>query len=123
MPDMRFIEQRRGDLLGIIITHAHEDHIGALMDLWPRLQAPVYATPFAASLLEIRRFNEPGAHEDPDDGRRRGTRLPLGPFEVEFIAMAHSIPESTALGDPHPVGTVRPYRRLEDRPARPARAG
>src|SRR3954454_18820907 len=106
MPDMRFLEEQRANLLGIIITHAHEDHIGALMDLWPRLQAPVFATQFAASLLEIRRFNEPGAKKIPMTVVDKGTRLALGPFEVEFIAMSHSIPESTALAIRTPVGTV-----------------
>ena len=101
MPDMRFLEEQRANLLGIIITHAHEDHIGALMDLWPRLQAPVFATQFAASLLEIRRFQEPGARKFPMTVVDRGTVLDLGPFAVEFIAMAHSIPKSTALGNPH----------------------
>src|SRR6476620_11282867 len=60
MPDTRFVDDKRGDLVGIIITHAHEDHIGALTDLWPRLKAPVYATAFAAGLLDVRRFQEPG---------------------------------------------------------------
>ncbi len=106
MPDMRFLEEQRANLLGIIITHAHEDHIGALMDLWPRLQAPVFATQFAASLLEIRRFQEPGARKFPMTVVDRGTVLDLGPFAVEFIAMAHSIPESTALAIRTPVGTV-----------------
>jgi ribonuclease J len=106
VPDVRFLEQHRGDLLAIIITHAHEDHIGALMDLWPRLQAPVYATQFAASLLEIRRFNEPGAKKIPMTVVDKGTRLSLGPFDVEFVAMSHSIPESTALAIHTPVGTV-----------------
>ena len=56
LPDLTFIEQRRKDLLGIVITHAHEDHIGALVDLWPQLRAPVYATRFATGLLEIRKL-------------------------------------------------------------------
>ncbi|MCP8938281.1 ribonuclease J [Alsobacter sp. SYSU M60028] len=106
LPDLRFIEEQRHNLLGIVITHAHEDHIGALMDLWPRLQAPVYATQFAASLLEIRRFSEPGARKVPINVVNRGSRVTLGPFEIEFIAMAHSIPESTALAIRTPAGTV-----------------
>ena len=60
-PDLRFIEEERENLLGIFITHAHEDHIGALVELWPRLRAPVYATRFAIGLLETRRLSEPGA--------------------------------------------------------------
>ena len=58
-PDLRFIEEERHNLLGIFITHAHEDHIGALVEMWPRLRAPVYATKFAIGLLETRRLSEP----------------------------------------------------------------
>src|SRR5258708_7844689 len=60
MPDPSFIEERRRDLVGIVLTHAHEDHLGAVPDLWPRLRAPVYATPFAASVLR-RKLIEAGA--------------------------------------------------------------
>ena len=60
-PDLRFIEEDRKNLLGIFITHAHEDHIGALVEMWPRLRAPVYATKFAVGLLETRRLSEAGA--------------------------------------------------------------
>ena len=52
MPDLSFIEKMRKDIVGLIITHAHEDHIGAVADLWPKLRCPVYATPFAAGMLE-----------------------------------------------------------------------
>jgi ribonuclease J len=59
MPDPAFIEERRDALLGIVLTHAHEDHLGAVADLWPRLRAPVYATPFAAAVLK-RKLQEAG---------------------------------------------------------------
>ncbi len=97
MPDVGFVEKVRKDLAGIIITHAHEDHIGALADLWPSLGTQVYASPFAAGLAEARRLGEPGAPKIPIKIVRRGERILVGPFEVEFIAVAHSIPESTAL--------------------------
>jgi len=61
MPDLSFIEKMKKDLLGLIITHAHEDHIGAVAQLWPRLRCPVYATQFAADLLATRRLSEEGA--------------------------------------------------------------
>src|SRR5918912_1166935 len=62
MPDIRFLEEERGNLLGIVLTHGHEDHIGALFDLWPRLHGvPVHATPFTAALLEAKAAGEPGA--------------------------------------------------------------
>ncbi len=53
LPDVRFIEENRADLAGIVITHAHEDHIGAVIELWPRLKAPIYATPFTAGMLKL----------------------------------------------------------------------
>ena len=97
MPDIAFIEKVKKDLVGIVITHAHEDHIGALAELWPRLGAPVLATRFAAGLAEARRLSEPGAPKIPFTVVSQGDRITLGPFDLEFIAMAHSIPESCAL--------------------------
>lgn len=106
LPDLRFLEERRDRLEGIIITHAHEDHIGALMELWPRLKAPVYATRFASDLLDVRRFHEPGAQPVPIQVVAPGQRITAGPFDVEFINVAHSIPESMALAIRTPLGTV-----------------
>src|ERR671918_1587081 len=60
-PDIRYLVEERRNLLGIVLTHAHEDHFGALFDLWPRLRVPVYATPFTAALIEAKRHSEPGA--------------------------------------------------------------
>src|SRR5258705_13610445 len=65
LPDIRFLVEERKNLLGLVLTHAHEDHFGALIDLWPRLKLPVYATPFTAALLEAKRQGEPGAREIP----------------------------------------------------------
>ena len=96
-PDLTFIEERRKDLLGIFITHAHEDHIGAISELWPRLKAPVYATRFAKSLLETRRLSEPGAPKVDIREIKPGRRVTVGPFEIEFVPVAHSIPESNAV--------------------------
>ena len=92
LPDIRFIEERRRDLVGIVITHAHEDHIGALAELWPRLRVPVYATRFATSLLQARRLSEPGAPNIPLNVVAQGARVEIGPFDVEFVPVAHSIP-------------------------------
>jgi ribonuclease J len=97
LPDIAFIEKAKRDLVGIVITHAHEDHIGALIDLWPRLGAKVYATRFAASLLEARRLSEPDSPDIPVNIVDQGGRVAIGPFDVEFIAVAHSIPESCAV--------------------------
>jgi ribonuclease J len=106
VPDTAFIEKMKGDLVGIIITHAHEDHIGAVVDLWPRLRAPVYATRFAAGLLEIKKLAEHGAPQIPVHVVRQGATVEIGPFAVEFIAVAHSIPESCALAIRTPLGMV-----------------
>ena len=106
VPDISFIEKMRDDLVGLVITHAHEDHIGAVADLWPRLGCTLYATPFAASLLEAKRLAEPGAPDVPITVVAQGAAVAIGPFDVEFIAMAHSIPESCALAIRTPLGTV-----------------
>src|ERR1700722_18426120 len=106
LPNIAFIEKAKRDLVGIVITHAHEDHIGALIDLWPRLGAPVYATRFAAGLLQARRLSEPGAPDIPIEVVDQGARVAVGPFDVEFIPVAHSIPESCALAIRTPAGLI-----------------
>jgi ribonuclease J len=105
-PDIAFIEAEKRNLLGIIITHAHEDHFGALADLWPRLGAPVYMTPFAANLLEQRRLREPGAPRIPVRIFAQRGRIDLGPFAIESIPVQHSIPEAAALAIRTSFGTV-----------------
>ncbi len=106
MPDLGFIERVKKDLVGLIITHAHEDHIGALADLWPSLGVQVYASPFAAGLAEARRLGEPGAPKVPIQIVRPGGRVTIGPFDVEFVRVAHSIPESSSLAIRTPAGLV-----------------
>jgi ribonuclease J len=105
-PDLRFLEDERRNLLGILITHAHEDHIGALAELWPRLRVPVYATRFAIGLLETRRLSEPGAPKIDLREVAAGQRLQLGRFDIEYMPVAHSIPESNALAVRTPLGLV-----------------
>jgi ribonuclease J len=106
VPDTTFIEKMPQDLVGLVVTHAHEDHIGAILELWPRLGCRVYATGFAAALLEAKRAGEPGAPDVPVTIVQQGTRLTLDLFEVEFVAVAHSIPEACALAIRTPLGTV-----------------
>ena len=106
MPDPSFIEGEKKRLRALIITHAHEDHIGAVADLWPRLGCPIYLTPFAAAMLETKRLSEAGAPKIPIRVIRPGERVELGPFAFEMISVAHSIPESTALAITSPLGTV-----------------
>jgi ribonuclease J len=106
LPDIRFLMAERRNIVGLVLTHAHEDHMGALMDLWPRLNVPLYATPFAAALFEARRLSEPGAPAIPVNVVPLGGRLSLGPFTIDFINVAHSIPESNALAIRTPLGIV-----------------
>ncbi|MGL4242465.1 MAG: ribonuclease J [Beijerinckiaceae bacterium] len=106
LPDTRFAEEQRKNLAGIVITHAHEDHFGALATLWPKLGAPVYMTEFAASLLEVRRLQEPGSPKIPITIVKQGSRVKIGPFDVEFIPVAHSVPESCALAIRTSAGTI-----------------
>jgi ribonuclease J len=106
LADPAFIVARREALRGLIITHAHEDHIGGVARLWPQLRCPVYATPFTAALLR-RKLNEAGLgrevklHIIPPGGA-----FELGPFSLRFIAMTHSTPEAQALAITTSYGTV-----------------
>jgi ribonuclease J len=106
MPEIRFLVEERRNLVGLVLTHAHEDHFGALLDLWPRLKVPIYATPFTAALLEAKRQSEPGAPDIPVKVVPLGARFTLGPFDIEFVSVAHSIPESNALIIRTSLGTV-----------------
>src|ERR1700744_5513954 len=106
MPDPEFIEAYADDILGIVLTHAHEDHIGAVGWLWPRLQAPLYATPFTAFLLR-EKLREKGLLDEA-----RITEIPLsgsftiGPFELTLITLTHSIPEPNGVAIKTPLGTI-----------------
>jgi ribonuclease J len=106
MPDIRYLIEERKNILGLVLTHGHEDHMGALIDLWPKLNVPLYATPFTAALFEAKRLGEPGAPKIPVNVVPLGGRLTLGPFTIDFINVSHSIPESNALAIRTPAGTV-----------------
>ncbi|MGO9357125.1 MAG: ribonuclease J [Xanthobacteraceae bacterium] len=106
MPDIGFLERERKNLVGIVLTHAHEDHFGAIIDLWPRLRVPIYATAFSAALFEAKCAAERNPPEIPITVVASGGRIDLGPFNVEFIPVAHSIPESHALAIRTTAGTV-----------------
>ena len=106
VPDPGFIAARRAALLGLVITHAHEDHIGAVAHLWPRLRCPVYATPFAAAMLrrklaEAQLLAEVTLHIVPPGGE-----IDLAPFRLRLIPVAHSIPEAQALAIETPAGLI-----------------
>ncbi|MDX1423351.1 MAG: ribonuclease J [Kiloniellales bacterium] len=106
MADPEFIVERRDRLAGLVLTHAHEDHIGAVPYIWPRLRCPIYATPFTARLVRAK-LAEVGWEaqaeiiEVPLSGR-----FSVGPFEIQLITLTHSIPEPNALVIRTPAGTV-----------------
>ena len=106
MPDPAFIEERREDLIAILLTHGHEDHIGAVAHLWPRLRCPVYATPFTASLVRAKLIEAGLEDEVPLHIVPLGGTLQLGPFSIELVTLTHSIPEPNAVAIRTPLGTV-----------------
>jgi len=106
MPDPSFIVDRRSDLVGLVITHAHEDHIGAIPHLWPQLRCPIYASPFAASVIraklgEAGLLNQLTIREIP-----LGGSVEIAPFRLELISLTHSIPEPNALVIRTDAGTI-----------------
>src|SRR5436190_7958384 len=105
-PDISYLAEERTNIAGILITHAHEDHFGALIDLWPRLRVPVYATAFTAGLLTAKLASEPGSELIPVNVIAPGQPFTLGPFGIEFVNVAHSIPEPNAVIIETPLGTV-----------------
>ncbi|MGE4480956.1 ribonuclease J [Acidocella sp.] len=106
LPDPGFIAQQREDLLGLVITHAHEDHIGGIARLWPQLRCPVYATPFAAAVIR-RKLQETGLQREvPLHVIPPGGAFELGPFKLRYIRMTHSTPEAQALAITTAHGTV-----------------
>ncbi len=106
MPDVGFITKNRKKFNGLVVTHAHEDHIGAIVHLWPQLKCEVHCTPFAAELLKLKLI-ERGLDEDvPVITHKPGSKFALGPFKLEFIAVTHSIPESCALYIETPEGNA-----------------
>ncbi len=106
MADTRFIEERKRQLTAIVLTHGHEDHIGALLDLWPRLGCDIYCTPFTAGLLTAKAEEERGAPDLPLKVIAAGGRVKIAGFDVEFLPVAHSIPESHALAIRTKAGNV-----------------
>ncbi|MGA7546950.1 MAG: ribonuclease J [Methyloceanibacter sp.] len=98
LPDIGFLEAERPSLKGLLLTHAHEDHYGAVVDLWPQLGGvPVFATPFTAAMLKSKLGETGLARDFPLEIMPMGSRRKIGPFDVELVSMSHSIPEPSAV--------------------------
>lgn len=106
LPDPTYLEDQRDDILGIVLTHAHEDHIGALAWLWPKLRAPVYATPFTAALVREKLRERSLLDKVPLTEIPLKGKLELGPFAIDFVTLTHSIPEPNGLAIRTPLGLV-----------------
>ena len=106
LPDTRFIENEVKNLRGMVITHAHEDHYGAILDIWPNLGCPVWMSPFTAGLMEAKRQSEYQRIDVPVNIFRAGQTFDLGPFRIEPVPVTHSIPEPYSLAITTEAGTV-----------------
>ncbi|MED5304090.1 MAG: ribonuclease J [Pseudomonadota bacterium] len=106
LPDLSFIEQRRDALAGLVLTHGHEDHLGAIPYMWSRLRCPIYGSAFTLALLR-RKLSENGNQDDiPLIEISPGTVTEVGAFSVEMVGLTHSIPDPTALAIRCDAGTV-----------------
>ena len=106
MPDPAFIAERRDSLVGLVITHAHEDHLGAVAHLWRQLRCPIFATPFATAVLR-RKLGEAGlVNEAKITVIKPGGSFELPPFRLQFMGVTHSVPQSQALVIRTPYGTI-----------------
>ena len=106
LPDPTFIEAHADRILGIVLTHAHEDHIGAVAHLWPRLRAPIYATPFTTFILREKLREKDLLDEVEITVVPLNGTIELGPFKLEMITLTHSIPEPNGLAIRTPLGTI-----------------
>jgi ribonuclease J len=106
IPDYTYVRERADQVLGTIITHGHEDHIGAIPHLVQDIQAPVYATPLTRGLIEVKLARAGASDKAQLNTVQAGQRLELGPFKIEFFHVSHSIPDAVGLGITTPAGLV-----------------
>ncbi len=107
VPDIDFLIERKDDILGLVVTHAHEDHLGAVPYLWEELQCPIYATPFTAAVLKIKlRSNSIFPDKIPVKEVEIGSKIKIGGFELDLIPLTHSIPEMQAIAIKTRLGTI-----------------
>ena len=106
MPDPQFIVERRDNLVGLVLTHAHEDHLGAVPYLWPQLRCPIWATPFTAAFLRRKLAETDFGDSIEINVVPMGARFTVGPFDLEMVTLTHSIPEPNGLAIRTPAGAV-----------------
>lgn len=106
LPDVRFLQTQKSQIAGLIVTHAHEDHIGAVLELWPRLQCPIYVTPFTAGMLKSKMADYGRGRDMPMKVVPLDSRFTAGAFDVELVSVAHSVPETSGLILRTPHGTI-----------------
>jgi ribonuclease J len=106
LPNLCFIEEERRALAGVLLTHSHEDHFGAVAEMWPRLGVPVYGTRFTIAMLREKLAEYPWRDEVPLIEVPIGGKLSIGPFNIELVNMAHSIPEASGVVIRTPFGTL-----------------
>ncbi len=105
-PDPSFIVDKKDDLLGIVLTHAHEDHIGAIAHIWPKLKCNIYATPFTSVLIQEKFKEKKIDISNKLKIVQLNGNIDLGPFKIEFVTLTHSILEPNGLSITTPAGTI-----------------
>ncbi|WP_035871134.1 ribonuclease J [Cucumibacter marinus] len=106
LPDIRFLEEIGGDVVGMVLTHAHEDHYGAVLDIWPDIECELFASSFAKAMIDAKASSNGYPYTVPATIVEAGKPFKAGPFTVELVSMAHSIPESFGLIIESPAGTA-----------------
>lgn len=106
IPDINYLVERRDKVRGIVITHGHEDHTGAIKHVLDEIHAPVYATPLTRGLLEVKLGKANGLGRADLRTVQAGDTVQIGPFKVEFFHVCHSIPDGVGLGITTPVGLI-----------------
>jgi ribonuclease J len=106
LPDIAFIHEIKPDILGLVLTHAHEDHLGAVPYLWEEIGCPIYATPFTASVLSHKLAEEGLRGRVPVHEVKPGGSFDLGPFALDLVDLTHSIPEMQAIAIRTDLGTI-----------------
>lgn len=106
VPDLSFIEKHKKDIVALVLTHAHEDHLGSIQYLWPNLKCPIYATPFTANFLKVKLQEFSFREEVEITVVDQGSKIDLDPFIVEMVPLTHSAPEMQAIVIRTPEGDV-----------------